>query len=88
MKLGSMVATDAKTAGGQQESDRPGLITGEELDDFIRRAQGRQEDGWSSVSSNLTSKGAWYHGIENGTLLSVRVFENGIWISPVEDGDE
>lgn len=34
------------------------------------------------VVSNLTAVGASVHGIEQSTLLTVLVFEEGIWITP------
>lgn len=69
----------------ENAQDGPGLRTGEYIDDFERRAQSRSNA--DAVSSNLTNKGAWYHGIEQGTRLSVIVFEEGIWIAPMEDDE-
>lgn len=70
----------------ESSSEWPQLQTGSLVDDFTRRAQSRSDGG--SVSSNLTDKGAWFHNITQGTKLTVLVFEEGIWITPTEEGDE
>lgn len=74
---------------GQQRGgvspERQRLATGDLKDDFTRRAQTRSDA--NSVSVNLTDKGAWLHGIEQGTDLTILVFEEGIWITPESGGD-
>lgn len=81
--MGASPRTDQRFDNG---SECPQLETGSLVDDFTRRAQSRSDGG--SVSSNLTDKGAWLHDITQGTELMVLVFEEGIWITPTESGNE
>ena len=70
-----------RTGLGEQSTD---LQTGSLVDDFSRTAQERSDAG--SISTNLTDKGTWYHGIDKGTELTILVFEEGIWITPENGG--
>lgn len=81
-QLLTMGATPRSGARRNDESDCPSLETGGLVDDFTRRAQERT--GGGGAYSNLTDKGTWYHGIEQGTELTVLVFEQGIWITPTQ----
>lgn len=74
----------ARRHAGSQ-AGQPELETGELIDDFVRKAQSRPDA--NSVRANLTDKGSWIHGIEQGTELSILVFSEGIWITPMEGSD-
>lgn len=71
----------------REQIDSPKKIdAGDEIAHETRRAQ-KSGGNENCLTSNLTKTGAKVHGITHKTMLSVTIFENGIWITTADTED-